>query len=100
MGDNNWVALEEEDGKTYLVELVDKTHKIKGIGVINPHEMLNHLQLGDSIQLGHKSFVRLPIGLPELSKSMVRRAQTISAKDAGMIIAKMGIGSGYSVLEA
>ena len=46
MGDNNWVALEEEDGKTYLVELVDKTHKIKGIGVINPHEMLNHLQLG------------------------------------------------------
>ncbi len=100
MGDNSWVALEEEDGKTYLVELIDKMHKVKGIGVLNPHEMLNELQVGDSIQLGHKSFKRLPSRLPELSKSMVRRAQTISAKDAGMMIAKMGIGSGHSVLEA
>ena len=100
MGDNSWVALEEEDGKTYLVELVDKMHKVKGIGVLNPVKMLNELEIGDSIQLGHKSFKRLPNRLPELSKSMVRRAQTISAKDAGMMIAKMGIGSGDSVLEA
>ena len=50
MGDNSWVALEEEDGKTYLVELVDKMHKIKGIGVLNPVKMLNELEIGDSIQ--------------------------------------------------
>ena len=100
MADNAWMALEEEDGKTYLVELIDKMHKIKGIGVLNTYEMLNELEIGDSIQLGQKSFTRLPIGIPELSKSMVRRAQTISAKDAGMMIAKMGIGSGSSVLEA
>ena len=100
MGDSTWVALEEEEGKTYLVELIDKMHKVKGIGVLNPHEVLGELEIGSTIQLGHKSFKRLPTGLPELSKSMVRRAQTISAKDAGMMIAKMGIGSGYSVLEA
>ena len=60
MGDNSWVALEEEDGKTYLVELIDKMHKVKGIGA-QPVKMLNELEIGDSIQLGHKSFKRLQI---------------------------------------
>lgn len=100
MEDQEWMALEQEDGRIFLVEIVDKMHKIKGIGVLNPNDVLSQVEIGESIQLGHKSFKRLPIGLPELSKSMVRRAQTISAKDAGMMISKMGIGSGDSVLEA
>jgi tRNA (adenine57-N1/adenine58-N1)-methyltransferase len=100
MGDNEWMALEEEDGRVYMIELIDEMHKIKGIGVLNPHQTLSEIEIGDSIQLGHKSFTRLPARLPELNQGMVRRAQTISAKDAGMIIAKMGIGSGDSVLEA
>ena len=100
MDDHAWVALEQEDGRVFLVEMVDKVHKIKGIGVLNPQEELSQVEIGESVQLGHKSFKRLTIGLPELSKSMLRRAQTISAKDAGMMISKMGIGSGDSVLEA
>ena len=100
MDEQTWVALEQEDGRVFLVEMLDKVHKIKGIGVLNPKEALSQVEIGESVQLGHKSLKRLPIGLPELSKSMVRRAQTISAKDAGMMISKMGIGSGDSVLEA
>ncbi len=38
--------------------------------------------------------------LPELISGMARRAQTISAKDAGFFITKLGIGAGDTVLEA
>ncbi len=100
MGDQEWVALEEEDGKVYIIELIDEMHKVKGIGVINPLKTLESLEIGDSIQLGHKSFTKIPTRLPEINQGMLRRAQTISAKDAGMMITKMGIGSGDSVLEA
>ena len=68
MEDQEWMALEQEDGRIFLVEIVDKMHKIKGIGVLNPNDVLSKVEIGESIQLGHKSFKRLPIGLPELSK--------------------------------
>ena len=42
----------------------------------------------------------MPAKLPELIAGMARRAQTISSKDAGFFITKLGIGSGDTVLEA
>ena len=50
--------------------------------------------------VGQKELLRLPPRLPELSKSMVRRAQTIGSKDAGFFIARLGLGANDTVLEA
>ena len=35
-----WLALEDEGGKVFLVQIVDETVKIKGLGVFNPTELL------------------------------------------------------------
>ena len=70
MDEHTWAALEQEDGRIFLVEIIDKIHKIKGIGVLNPKEALEQVEIGESIQLGHKSFKRLPIGLPLLNNHM------------------------------
>ena len=78
MDDNKWVVLSEPEGKIYVVELSDGVTKIKGIGVIDTKETLGQLMIGDSVQLGNKSFTRVAPRLPELNKGMKRRAQTIS----------------------
>ena len=35
MEDLEWMALEQEDGRVFLVEIIDKMHKIKGIGAVS-----------------------------------------------------------------
>ena len=40
MSTEKWLALEEEGGKVFLVQIVDETIKIKGLGVFNPAELL------------------------------------------------------------
>jgi tRNA (adenine57-N1/adenine58-N1)-methyltransferase len=96
----NWVALEEDSGKIFLVEMVDDMTKIKGLGVFNPSETIGDTEIGDEIIIGQKILTRLSPRLPELYKGMKRRAQTISAKDAGVLIARLGIGPGDVILEA
>ena len=95
-----WAVLVEENGKTYVVELVDQQQKIKGLGVFNPHQTLNATSIGQSVIIGQKELKRMPVRLPELSKGMVRRAQTIGSKDAGFFLAKLGLGPNDAVLEA
>ncbi len=100
MDDSNWVVLSEPEGKIYVIELSEGVTKIKGIGVIDTTATLGQLEIGDSVQFGNKLFTRVVPRLTELTKGMKRRAQTISAKDAGLFIAKLGIGPGDHVLEA
>ena len=95
-----WAVLAEENGKTYVVELVDSQTKVKGLGVFNPATTLRDVGLGDTVIIGQKELQRLPTRLPELSKGMVRRAQTIGSKDAGFFLAHLGCGPGDTVLEA
>ena len=95
-----WAVLVEENGKTYVVELVDQQQKIKGLGVFNPHQTLNATSIGQSVIIGQKELKRMPVRLPELSKGMVRRAQTIGSKDAGFFLTKLGLGPNDAVLEA
>ena len=96
----DWAVLVEENGKTYVVELVDQQVKIKGLGVFNPHQTLTDVAIGEGVEIGQKELKRVPPRLPELSRGMVRRAQTIGSKDAGFFISKLGLGPGDSVLEA
>jgi len=100
MDESNWVVLCEPEGKIYVVELSEGVSKIKGIGVIDTMATLGELKIGDSVQFGNKSFTRVAPRLPELNRGMKRRAQTISSKDAGLFVAKLGIGPGDRVLEA
>ena len=97
---SEWVVLEEDGGKTYLVELVDKVIKIKGLGVFNPMTELNDKKIGNKVTIGQKVLTKLSPRLPEIYRSMKRRAQTISSKDAGILITRLGIGPGDVVVEA
>ena len=97
---NEWAVLVEESGKNYAVELIDRQQKIKGLGVFNPLQTLSEVPVGGRVVVGQKELLRLPPRLPELSKSMVRRAQTIGSKDAGFFIARLGLGANDTVLEA
>ena len=95
-----WAVLVEDNGKTYVVELTNQSQKVKGLGVINPVETLQNVPLGGRVEIGQKELLRLPPRLPELSKSMMRRAQTIGSKDAGFFLARLGLGPNDKVLEA
>ena len=97
---HEWAVLAEENGKTYVVPMVDEPTKIKGLGVFNPQSMLAEVALGEPVLIGQKELLRLPARLPELSRGMVRRAQTIGSKDAGFFITRLGLGPGDTVLEA
>ncbi|RJU97001.1 MAG: hypothetical protein DWC04_06535 [Candidatus Poseidoniales archaeon] len=100
MVNDAWAVLVEAEGKVHVVEMSAGVRKIKGLGVFDPVETIGSSPYGAVITLGQKQLTRMPPRLPELSKGMLRRAQTISAKDAGYFIAKLGIGSGDRVLEA
>ena len=41
-----WAVLAEENGKTYVVELVDSQTKVKGLGVFNPATTLQDVGMG------------------------------------------------------
>ena len=97
---SDWAVLVEENGKTYVVEMNDKQLKIKGLGVFNPHQTLMNTPIGGTVIIGQKELKRVPARLPELSRGMARRAQTIGSKDAGFFVARLGLGPGDSVLEA
>lgn len=94
------IALRDDSKNTYLIEIKDEHVKIKGIGVFNPSSTLSDTSFGDEITIGTKEFVVLPASLPERYKGMKRRAQTIQPKDAGLLIARLGIGTNSKVLEA
>ena len=61
---------------------------------------ISPVAIGEQVGIGQKLLTRMPTRLPELNKGMLRRAQTISSKDAGWFTARLGIGSGDRVLEA
>ena len=93
-------VLMEKEGRIHVVEVVDEMVKHKGLGVINIATLLADSNIGDEVLVGQKYLTIMPARLPELISGMARRAQTISAKDAGFFITKLGIGNGDTVLEA
>ena len=100
MPSTNWCALMEENGRMHIFEIVDEKIKIKGLGVFNPVVTLNGIKVGDEVGLGQKILTRVEPRLPEMINGMLRRAQTISGKDAGQFITRLGLGPGDTVLEA
>jgi len=95
-----WVVLLEKEGRVHVVEVIDEVTKHKGLGVINTKALLTDIEIGEEVLIGQKYLTLIPARLPELIAGMARRAQTISAKDAGAFITRLGIGEGDTVLEA
>ena len=93
-------VLMESEGRVHIVEVLDEMVKHKGLGVINTATLLEGTKVGDEVLVGQKYLTIMPPRLQELISGMARRAQTISSKDAGFIITKLGIGPGDTVLEA
>ena len=85
-------VLMENEGRVHVVEVRDETVKYKGLGVINTAALLEGTEFGDEVLVGQKYLTIMPPRLQELIAGMARRAQTISSKDAGFIITKLGIG--------
>ena len=98
MADPSITALVEESGRVHIVSLIDETVKIKGIGVFNPKATVENIAFGKEVQIGSKIFTHLPPRLPELVAGMKRRAQTIGSKDAGVLIARLGMAQVMSFL--
>lgn len=96
----DYSVLMESEGRVHIVEVLDEMVKHKGLGVINTATLLEGTKVGDEVLVGQKYLTIMPPRLQELISGMARRAQTISSKDAGFIITKLGIGPGDTVLEA
>jgi len=100
MNQTQWSAFIEGDGKVHIVELIAGVRKIKGLGVLDAIDTFSKANIGEEVLVGQKILTRVPLRLPELSKGMLRRAQTISAKDAGFMTSRLGIGPDDRILEA
>ena len=100
MNQAQWSVFVEAEGKVHVIELISGVRKIKGLGVLDALETLSKINYGEEVLVGQKVLTRVPLRLPEMSKGMLRRAQTISAKDAGFITSRMGIGPNDRILEA
>ena len=102
-GSSEAIAVLNEVGaseRVHVVDLVPGTVNIRGLGILDPFEVIAPIPHGATVTIGQKVLRRVPARLPELLQGMNRRAQTISPKDAGAFIAKMGIGGKDQVLEA
>lgn len=100
MNQAQWAVFVEAEGKVHIVELISGVRKIKGLGVLDAFETFSDINYGEEVLVGQKVLTRVPLRLPEMSKGMLRRAQTISAKDAGFITSRLGIGPNDRILEA
>ena len=80
MSASTWAVLVEENGKTYVVELVDKQQKIKGLGVFNPHQALHNTPIGQSVVIGQKELKRMPARLPDSAEAWSVERKPSAAK--------------------
>ena len=100
---NNLVSKEEKivlidsNFKKFIIKIIDKTDKFKGIGVFNPIS-IEGKKYGENIQIGNKNFWILKPTLMDKLQSLKRNAQIILPRDAAHIIINCSIESGNKIL--
>ena len=87
-----FITLMESEGKIRIVELAEESVKIKGLGVLILMNCLVVHQLAKNSNWTKIPHSNNAMELPELISGMARRAQTISSKDAGQFISRLGVG--------
>ena len=93
------IALIDESEKTFILSPQNPTDKYKGIGVINPRDLIGK-PYGIQITLGNKKFWPLPASMLDKIHGIKRKAQIILPQDAAQIIINCSIEPGQTILEA
>jgi len=96
---NKSIVLIDSKFRKYIIKIIDKTDKYKGIGVFNPIT-LEGKKIGELIKIGNKSFWILNPTLIDKLQAIRRKAQIILPRDAGHIIINCSIQSGDKIVEA
>jgi len=93
------VVLVDENYNKYFVNTGGKTDKYKGVGVINPVDLVG-IEYGKQTKIKDKEFwIFKPSSMDKL-QGLKRKAQIILPRDTGHIITNCSIASGHTVLEA
>ena len=93
------VVLVDENFNKYFLNTGGKTDKYKGVGVINPADLVG-IEYGKQTKIKDKEFwIFKPSSMDKL-QGLKRKAQIILPRDAAHIITNCSIESGHTVLES
>lgn len=92
------VLLVEADGALHLVRAGGDIEKVRGLGVFNPAELVDH-PWGKALDVGQRRVVPLPPGPVDAMRTAERGPQIVQPKDAARIVLECGVGPGTDVLE-
>lgn len=93
------IVLIDQNFKKFIVDTNSKTDKIKGVGVLDPSNLIGK-EYGKQLEIGTKQFWISSPSLQDKLQSLSRKAQIILPRDAAHIIINCSIESGHTVLEA
>jgi len=93
------IVLIDLNYKKFIIKTSDKTDKYKGVGVIDPGDLIGK-EYGKQITIGNKKYWILKPSLQDKLHGMKRHAQIILPRDAAHIIMNCSIESGHTVMEA
>jgi len=93
------VVLIDETNKKTIIDVNSQTNKFKGVGVLNPSELVGK-KYGEKINIGNKKFWILSPSILDKLHALKRKAQIILPRDSAHIIMNCAIESGFTVLEA
>jgi tRNA (adenine57-N1/adenine58-N1)-methyltransferase len=93
------VVLVDTNFNKYFVDTSANTDKFKGIGVINPADLVG-LEYGKQTKIKDKEFWIFKPSTMDRLQGIKRKAQIILPRDAAHIITNCSIESGHTVLES
>ena len=93
------VVLVDTNFNKYFIDTGGKTDKYKGVGVINPVDLVG-IEYGKLTKIKDKEFWIFKPSLMDKFHGLKRKAQIILPRDSAHIITNCAIESGHTVLEA
>lgn len=93
------LALEPATGHKWLLRAGNSVLKEKGLGVIDTDKLVG-AEPGQRMTYGAKELVLMVPRLPDLARTLRRKAQIIGAKDASRIAYELGLAPGMRALES
>jgi len=93
------ISLIDKKNYIYLIDTNQKTDHFKGVGVLNPNDLIGK-EYGSIFTVNTKEFYLLKPTIMDKFKALKRKAQIIIPKDAAHIILHCDITPGKTILEA
>lgn len=98
IAENELVLLVDEKGRKALVKAVNKTERIKKLGVFNLGILIGK-EYGSVVEINRKKFFVLKPNIVDKIETIRRRAQIILPKDSALIALHCDVRSGCIVIE-